>query len=851
MSIAILLIGVLALVVLAAVIALIVILATKNRNDQSSVSAGGMGSYFDGSTLQWIGWRILTNIIITLTLGIAYPWAMCMMTRWEVKHTVINGRRLKFNGNGAQLFGKYILWAFLTLITLGIYSIWFGLGMEKWKVKHTVYADDASPVESRFSGTAGGWFLNHLLLFLLTLITFGIAAPWASVRIMKWKASHTVIGGSPLIFEGRGLQLWGKYLLLGLLTPLTLGIYALFFPVSLLKWQYKHTVALYRTAPIIALSRAHEQAALKDYAKIRLAANDTELAAVKSGFTGAESVNELENLAQNGNPYAQYALARILKGENERFEDRALELLKSASDAGYHPAMFDYAPYIESTDERIKLYEESAKHGNTSAPWLLKQLYEEKANSAVVQTNELKLGLLTKAAYWFKIAIELEIPEAVASKAQYDKLCEALAILHCGNKANVPASNSNGGVIAAIIAGAVVLVLVVAGVLVAVLGLFRGTKDEARPVQMQTVMIAQGSSTICTVKPGELFRYDASKYKNYEYEDNNFSSSEAGVSVKGYLSDTAYYDADTKTLFIDFGIAPDSRVEGSQKFSAYLVCEDVLREDGSCAVFSGTVEPGERILSVPCDLPAGKTSTKLHVVIYNGLANERNTISAAVSPNGNVVINTENANTADSNKWVMDIHSKKIKITYEPIQSPDLNGSPEGSMPPESTPENDQSAVESIPDNTPDHSAELMDELVGSWTTAVLEGETLYLTTFVFNADGTLELYDSEYLNAADHPGLFGDEATGWHPAPMGFPATYGTYSLNDNGNTLSICYTHDDIEEFTPIYVTGHVLEMHGDSMLFKVTSEYADNQPHAYLKNQMYTSVEDLCEMLGVELY
>lgn len=850
MGIAVLLIGAIAIVVLAAVIALIVILATKNRNNDIPIAANGAESYFDGSTLQWLGWRILTNVIITLTLGIAYPWAMCMMMRWEVKHTVINGRRLKFNGNGAQLFGKYILWAFLTIITLGVYSIWFGLGMEKWKVKHTVYADGETPVESRFTGTAGGWFLNHLLLYILTLVTLGIAAPWASVRLMKWKATNTVIGGSPLVFEGRGLQLWCKYLLFVLLTPLTLGIYALFFPIGLLKWQYKNTIALYRTPPITALSRAHEQSATKDYAKIRLAANDTELAAVKSGFTGVESIDELNALAQNGNPYAQYALARALKGDNEQFEGRALELLKSASDASYHPAMLDYSAYIDDIDEKIKLLEESAKHGSTSAPWILKQLYEEKAGSSVVQTDELRLGLLTKAAYWFKIALELDFPEAVVNKEQYDKLCEKLAILHCGNKANVPASNSNGGVIAAIIIGAVALLAIVAGVLIFVFGMFRGTKDEARPVQMQTVAIFSGSSEICTVTPDELFRYSSSKYKNYEYSEPNFSYSDSASSVSGYLSDTAYYDVETKTLFIDFGISQDSRVEGSKKFSAYLVCEDVFREDGSCAVFSGTVEPGERILSVPCTLPSTKKTTKIHVVIYNGIANERNITSAAVSENGVVTITGNGANTVRSDKWVLDAFSKKVTIVYEPIQGtgPELDGSPESS----NTPDNQQSSPESVPDNTPNNTpAGLIDKLVGSWSTAMLEGDTLYLTTFVFNADGTLELYDSEYLNAADHPGLFGDDATGWQPAPMGFPVTYGTYSINDNGNTLSICYTHDDIEPFEPFYVTGHILEIHDNSMLFKVTSEYSDNQPHAYLKNQMYTPVEDLCDMLNIDLY
>ena len=198
-------------------------------------------SFFDGNTFQRIGWRILTYLLTVITLGIAYPWAMCMMERWEIKHTVINGRRLKFTGHGGQLFGKYILWAFLCVITLGIYSIWFGLGMKKWVVSHTVYADDKSGAKSRFTGNAGSWFCYHLLRNLISVVTFGIGAAWGQKMLLRWETEHTEIGGKGLVFSGTGGQLFGKYLLFALLTVVTLGIYDLFFPVSLLKWQISHT----------------------------------------------------------------------------------------------------------------------------------------------------------------------------------------------------------------------------------------------------------------------------------------------------------------------------------------------------------------------------------------------------------------------------------------------------------------------------------------------------------------------------------------------------------------------------------------------------------------------------------
>ena len=98
-------------------------------------------SYFDGGLLQLIGWQILGGLVTALTLGICYPWAICMIYRWEAKHTVINGRRLKFNGTAIQLFGNWIKWLLLTIITLGIYSFWLNIKLIQWKTKHTEFAD--------------------------------------------------------------------------------------------------------------------------------------------------------------------------------------------------------------------------------------------------------------------------------------------------------------------------------------------------------------------------------------------------------------------------------------------------------------------------------------------------------------------------------------------------------------------------------------------------------------------------------------------------------------------------------------------------------------------------------------
>lgn len=96
-----------------------------------------MESKFTGGLLGLIGISILQGLICIFTLGIAYPWAVCLRKSWIAKHTIIDGHQVVFDGTCGQLFGNYIKWFLLSIITLGIYSLWLGIKMKKWVVKHT------------------------------------------------------------------------------------------------------------------------------------------------------------------------------------------------------------------------------------------------------------------------------------------------------------------------------------------------------------------------------------------------------------------------------------------------------------------------------------------------------------------------------------------------------------------------------------------------------------------------------------------------------------------------------------------------------------------------------------------
>lgn len=91
---------------------------------------------FDGGAGSYLGVSILAAILTTFTLGIAYPWAVCMRYRWKSQHTLVFGRRVHFSGTGIGLFGSWIKWLLLSVITFGIYGFWVAPRLTRWITEH-------------------------------------------------------------------------------------------------------------------------------------------------------------------------------------------------------------------------------------------------------------------------------------------------------------------------------------------------------------------------------------------------------------------------------------------------------------------------------------------------------------------------------------------------------------------------------------------------------------------------------------------------------------------------------------------------------------------------------------------
>ncbi len=785
MSYVVIILGVvLAVGLIGGLIALIVGLANKNK--PKAPAPVGDGSYFDGGTLGLIGWRVLAGFLVTITLGIAFPWAMCMLERWKAKHTVINGRRLKFTGSGLGLLGKYLLGMFLTFITFGIYGIWFGLSLEKWRVKHLVYEDDDGTYESKFTAGVGGWFVNCLLKGLITAVTLGIGYAWAEKRFIQWKLEHTQIGGSTFVFNGTGSQLFVKYLLLGLLTPLTLGIYAIFFPVILMKWETSNTEALYRTAKIRALATAHQEDANKDFAKFRLTANDMELSLVKQGINGNETDEQLRELADGGSAYAQYQMALKLKSENEAFEGEAFEYLQKSAEGKYHPALYAFA-LAQPDGNYAVLLEESAKQGNTEAPFLLKNHYENLAYTLRNSKTAGSLDALKRSAYWFKIAIEQENPQALDIAYAYDKMVETIAIWQSQEMA--PEKKSSPIIVVVLILALLLLVGVIGG---AVFAIFRVNVDISKPTHTDSMRYECLSESMePALELGETY-YFSPIYDAYTLEVGDI------VLVDSEYGRVAHRIHEIKNedgirLFIlkgDNNAEVDDRVYYGGDLLGVL--ENELSEVPSLSIDEGSNEGSKK------DEPVQEEQGRL--VIVDRVDGFDEAMAVERFENQGFKVKVKYKETNDYTNGTVISQSVDYGTELE-------KGSTITIVVAKEKPTEDNSKAQ---------------KLWGMWQAPWREGNIIYVNNYDFKPDGTFSVSTIEYENA-QLTGFQGE--SGWYVVPKGAPQYSGTYTVE--GSTVKFHYTRvigeggdesvDSTEQWTLVGTSSFEIMAYNDTQNMK----------------------------------
>ncbi|HVH98382.1 MAG TPA: DUF898 family protein [Enhygromyxa sp.] len=207
---------------------------------------------FSGTGGELLGQLFVGYLLTLITFGIYGPWFMCKFANFIAERVTFGPTakgtvRFKFEGQGGELFVTFLVGYLLTMITFGIYAPWFMCKLTKFYADNSIATtDDGSTYKPSFTGQGGDLFVTFLVGYLLTLVTFGIYFPWFLCKINKWFASNTKITKNgqqvgDIDFVGQGGDLLVTFIVGYLLTMITFGIYGAWFQVKLLKFNADST----------------------------------------------------------------------------------------------------------------------------------------------------------------------------------------------------------------------------------------------------------------------------------------------------------------------------------------------------------------------------------------------------------------------------------------------------------------------------------------------------------------------------------------------------------------------------------------------------------------------------------
>lgn len=147
---------------------------------------------FNGTGGSLFGHWILWELLSVVTCGIYTFFLHVALKRWEMQHTTYEDQSIgsgQFDGNSFQYFGYGLLQVLLLLISCGLAAPWTITMIQKWEMRHSIILAD----RLKYEGSALGLLGQYIIVFILSVITFGIYSPWGTVRINKYIYSHTHI----------------------------------------------------------------------------------------------------------------------------------------------------------------------------------------------------------------------------------------------------------------------------------------------------------------------------------------------------------------------------------------------------------------------------------------------------------------------------------------------------------------------------------------------------------------------------------------------------------------------------------------------------------------------------------
>lgn len=133
--------------------------------------------------------------LTVITCGVYSPFFLVNMYKHLFGHTSFGNLKVQFKGRGDDLLFLYVKGIFLTIITLGLYMFWYTRDVIRFQINHMVFELDGKTSKAHTDIAAGDIFMISVVLPIITILTLGLAWPWAEVQIWSTMVNNLSIKG--------------------------------------------------------------------------------------------------------------------------------------------------------------------------------------------------------------------------------------------------------------------------------------------------------------------------------------------------------------------------------------------------------------------------------------------------------------------------------------------------------------------------------------------------------------------------------------------------------------------------------------------------------------------------------
>lgn len=180
---------------------------------------------------------LILNLGFSLVVFVVFPFIIFGAHRYKTTRTRYRGIALVVDVNARKAFAKrFYIDALLSAVSLGLYLPVLYFNLHRGLIKATYYGDLRL---DQTGDTVKEWKIS-ITNVLLTIITFYLFLPWATLRKMRYRLHHIKIDQAHLDTTMTGLGLAGMFLLSIAGTILTVGLAAPWISTLLQAYVLNH-----------------------------------------------------------------------------------------------------------------------------------------------------------------------------------------------------------------------------------------------------------------------------------------------------------------------------------------------------------------------------------------------------------------------------------------------------------------------------------------------------------------------------------------------------------------------------------------------------------------------------------